>query len=74
MSAWRVALVAVSGLAYVVIFSLPLAQKMFMIDPSNVRTTTIALLIGLVGAALIEVSWWVQGALLGERRRLWKQL
>ena len=71
---WRVALVAVSGLAYVVIFSLPLAQKMFMIDPSNVRTTTIALLIGLVGAALIEVSWWVQGALLGERRRLWKQL
>lgn len=71
---WRVALVAVSGLAYVVIFSLPLAQKMFMIDPSNVRTTTIALLIGLVGAALIEVSWWVQGALLGERRQLWKQL
>ena len=33
---WRVALVAVSGLAYVVIFSIPLARETFMLDPSNV--------------------------------------
>ncbi|AMO59666.1 P-type ATPase, translocating [Mycolicibacterium phlei] len=70
---WRVALVAVSGLAYVVIFSIPLAQELFMLDISNVRTTTIALLIGLVGAAAIEVLWWVEGAVLGERRRLWRE-
>ena len=69
---WRVLLVAASGLAYVVIFSIPLAQKTFMLDPSNVRVTTIALVIGVVGAALIEVLWWVQGAFIGERRRLWK--
>jgi cation-transporting ATPase E len=69
---WRVALVSVSGLAYVVIFSIPLAQKTFMLDISNVAITAMALGIGLVGAAIIEVIWWVQGALLGERRRLWR--
>ena len=69
---WRVLLVAASGLAYVVIFSIPLAQKTFMLDPSNLAVTTIALVIGVVGAAVIEVLWWVQGAFIGERRRLWK--
>jgi cation-transporting ATPase E len=70
---WRVALVALSGLAYVVIFSIPLAQKTFMLDSSNMALTSMALGIGLVGAAAIEVIWWVQGRILGERRRLWKQ-
>jgi cation-transporting ATPase E len=70
---WRVALVASSGLAYVVIFSIPLAQKTFMLDSSNIALTSMALGIGLVGAAAIEVIWWVQGRILGERRRLWRQ-
>ncbi|WP_101952075.1 cation-translocating P-type ATPase [Mycobacterium sp. 3519A] len=70
---WRVLLVGVSGLAYVVIFSLPLAQKTFMLDPSNVKITSIAVGIGLVAAVGIEVIWWVQGRVLGERRTLWKQ-
>ena len=59
---WRVALVGISGLAYVVIFSIPLAQKTFMLDTSNLAVTSMALVIGVVGAALIEVMWWVQGA------------
>ncbi|ODR25914.1 cation-translocating P-type ATPase [Mycolicibacterium porcinum] len=69
---WRVALVAVSGLAYVLIFCLPLAQRLFMLDPTNLKVTGIALGIGLVGAGLIEVLWWVQGMVLGEKRRLWR--
>jgi cation-transporting P-type ATPase E len=69
---WRVALVAVSALAYVVIFSIPLAREKFMLDPSNVKLTATALVIGLIGAALIEVMWWLQGRILGERRRLWR--
>ncbi|WP_319456687.1 MULTISPECIES: HAD-IC family P-type ATPase [unclassified Mycobacterium] len=69
---WRVALVAVSGMAYVVIFSIPVARQAFMLDPSNVKVTATALVIGLVGAALIEVIWWVQGRTLGERRQLWR--
>jgi cation-transporting ATPase E len=70
---WRVALVSVSGLAYVVIFSIPLAQDLFMLDISNVAITSMALSIGLVGAAIIELIWWVQGAMLGERRPLWRR-
>ena len=44
-----------------------------MLDVSNVTITSMALGIGLVGAAVIEAIWWVQGAILGERRRLWRQ-
>lgn len=69
---WRVALVVASVLAYVAIFSIPLARKTFMLDPSNVQITVTALLIGVVGALLIEVIWWIQGRVLGERRRLWR--
>jgi cation-transporting ATPase E len=69
---WRIALVAVSALAYVVIFSIPLAREKFMLDPSNVALTSMALGIGVAAAVLIEVVWWVQGAVLGERRRLWR--
>ena len=69
---WRIGLVAVSALAYVVIFALPLTRKAFMLDPSNVAATTTALSIGLAAAVLVEISWWVQGRILGEPRRLWR--
>ena len=69
---WRVALVAVSGLAYVVIFSIPWAQQQFMLDTSNLALTSTALGIGLAGAGVIEVLWWLQGRWLGEPRRLWR--
>jgi cation-transporting P-type ATPase E len=69
---WRVGLVAFSGVAYVVIFALPLAREKFMLDPSNVQVTTTALAIGVVAALVIEVLWWMQGRILGEKRRLWK--
>lgn len=70
---WRVALVAASGLAYVVIFSIPPARELFMLDISNVATVSRALGVGLLGAVAVEVIWWVQGGVLGERRRLWRQ-
>jgi cation-transporting ATPase E len=66
-----VALVALSALAYVVIFSIPLAREQFMLDPSNVALTSMALGMGVAAAVLIEVIWWVQGKVLGEPRRLW---
>jgi cation-transporting ATPase E len=69
---WRIALVAVSALAYVVIFALPLAREQFMLDPSNIALTTVALVIGLIGAAAVEVSWWVHGRVIGDGRRLWR--
>ncbi|TGD87444.1 cation-translocating P-type ATPase [Mycolicibacterium sp. CH28] len=69
---WRVALVVVSGLAYVVIFAIPLARKTFMLDPSNLEVTAAGLGMGLLAAVLIEVLWWVQGRVLGEPRVLWR--
>ncbi|OBJ45430.1 magnesium-transporting ATPase [Mycolicibacterium mucogenicum] len=69
---WRIALVAASALAYVVIFSIPWAQQQFMLDPSNLALTSVAVGIGLVGAGAIEVLWWLQGRWLDEPRRLWR--
>jgi cation-transporting ATPase E len=69
---WRVALVAFSAVGYLVIFALPIAREKFMLDPSDPAVTTPAVLIGLVAAALIEASWWIQGRLLGEPRVLWR--
>ena len=56
-----------SALAYVVIFSIPFAREQFMLDPSNVALTSMALGLGVAAAALIEAIWWVQGRVLGER-------
>ena len=70
---WRVALVVVSGLAYVVIFSLPLAQQKFLLDPSNLVVTSTALGIGVVGAAAIEATWWIRAKVLGVQPRLWRE-
>jgi cation-transporting P-type ATPase E len=69
---WRLALVIASGMAYLVIFSLPLTREKFMLDPSNLVVTSTAVGIGMLGAAAIEVLWWMQGVVLGERRRLWR--
>ncbi|WP_396927431.1 HAD-IC family P-type ATPase [Mycolicibacterium sp.] len=69
---WRVALVAASGLAYVVIFAIPAARTAFMLDPSNLEATTSGVAMGLLAAGLVEVMWWVQGRVLGERRMLWR--
>ncbi len=70
---WRVGLVVGSGLAYVVIFSIPLARQKFLLDPSNVTATAVALGIGVLGAAAIEASWWIRARMLGERPRLWRR-
>jgi len=69
---WRLALVIASGLAYVAIFSIPLTRREFLLDPSNVVVTSTALGIGLLGAAAIEAVWWIRGAALGVRPRLWR--
>jgi cation-transporting ATPase E len=70
---WRIALVAGAALGYLVIFAIPLAREKFMLDPSNPEVTVPAVLIGLLAAALIEASWWIQGRVLGEPRLLWRR-
>ncbi|BBY08244.1 cation-translocating P-type ATPase [Mycobacterium noviomagense] len=70
---WRALLVALSGAAYVVIFSIPLAREQFMLDPSNIALTAIALGIGVLGAAVVEALWWWQGSASGAHPRLWRR-
>ncbi|HTQ16272.1 cation-translocating P-type ATPase [Mycobacterium sp.] len=70
---WRLALVIVSGLAYLVIFSLPWSQKKFMLDPSNLWVTATALGIGVLGAAAIEAMWWIRARMLGMKPQLWRR-
>jgi cation-transporting ATPase E len=43
-----------------------------MLDPTNLVATSMAFGIGVLAAGLIELIWWVQGAMLGEQRRLWR--
>ncbi|BCO34893.1 magnesium-transporting ATPase [Mycobacterium heckeshornense] len=70
---WRVVLVAFSGAAYVLIFSIPLARDQFMLEPSNIALTATALGIGVLGAAIVEALWWVQGSASGAPPQLWRQ-
>ncbi len=68
---WRLALVIASASAYVLIFSLPWAQRKFFLDPSNLWVTSVALGIGVLGAATIETMWWVRARILGVRPQVW---
>lgn len=70
---WRLTLVICCGLAYVGIFAIPLAREKFLLDPSNVALTSLALGVGALGAAAIEAMWWARGVLLGERPKLWRE-
>ncbi|MEE6137080.1 cation-translocating P-type ATPase [Mycobacterium sp. 050128] len=69
---WRVALIAACGLAYVAIFSIPLAQEKFLLDPSNPAVTSTALGIGALGAVAIEATWWIRARMLNIEPRLWR--
>jgi cation-transporting ATPase E len=68
-----VLLVTLSAGAYVVIFSIPFAREQFMLDPSNIALTGTALGIGVFGAAIVEVMWWLRGSPGGVPPRLWRQ-
>ncbi|ORW98352.1 magnesium-transporting ATPase [Mycolicibacter terrae] len=70
---WRLTLVIGCGLAYLGIFAIPLAREKFLLDPSNVALTSLALGIGALGAAAIEAMWWARGAIIGERPKLWRE-
>jgi cation-transporting P-type ATPase E len=70
---WRVILVALSGGAYVAIFSIPLACERFMLDPSNVALTATALAIGAFGAAIVEALWWLRGSAGAATPRPWRR-
>ncbi|SEL25685.1 HAD-IC family P-type ATPase [Rhodococcus maanshanensis] len=70
---WKVLLIAGSVGGYLILFGLPFTREFFKLDPSNIGATTTALVCGAVGIVLVEVSWWISGAIHGEQRRLFAQ-
>lgn len=69
---WKVGLVVTSGLAYLLIFSWRVTQSLFLLDVGNSRAMATGLLVGAIGAALVEAAWWIGGRVFGEPRVLWK--
>jgi cation-transporting ATPase E len=67
---WKVALIAVMSALSALMFLLPLTQRLFLLDPGNLRYTVIALVCAGVGVVLVEAVWWVSGWATGEPRRL----
>ncbi|MGA9870993.1 MAG: HAD-IC family P-type ATPase [Rhodococcus sp. (in: high G+C Gram-positive bacteria)] len=60
---WKIVLIAGSVVGYLALFTIPFCRTFFKLDPSNVALTTTALVIGAIGIALVEVSWWTSTAL-----------
>jgi cation-transporting ATPase E len=54
---WKVLLLVGSALAYVLIFSLPFAQDLFKLDPTDWSKTGIAAIASAIGIVAVEVLW-----------------
>jgi cation-transporting ATPase E len=67
---WKVALILVMSMLSALMFLTPVTQRIFLLDPGNVRYTVIALVIAAVGVVLVEAVWWLDGRLSGEPRQL----
>lgn len=64
---WKVVLIAVSVFAYIALFTIPFTREFFKLDPSNPRLTLAAFVCGAVGIVLVELAWWVQSRMSGNR-------
>ncbi|MCX7542338.1 HAD-IC family P-type ATPase [Corynebacterium sp. P5848] len=56
---WRIALIVSGAVAYVTIFSVPPLARLLFLDASDPGLLFRALVVGGVGAVLIEASWWI---------------
>ena len=64
---WKVLLVVIAYASYLLIFALPLTQRLFILDSSNTAFMRTGLLIGLATAALVELIWWLRRSWLRRR-------
>jgi cation-transporting P-type ATPase E len=67
---WKILLLVVSVVAYLVLFTVPFTREFFALDPSNVRLTTAAFVCGAIGIVLVEVAWWLSATVRGESHKL----
>jgi cation-transporting ATPase E len=67
---WKVLLLVVSALSYVVLFTVPFSRVFFKLDPSNIPNTLTAFAIGFVGIILVDLAWWAGSRRRGSKRVL----
>ncbi|WP_124039990.1 HAD-IC family P-type ATPase [Neoactinobaculum massilliense] len=68
---WKVALVLLPVAGYGIIFMGRQTQRFFQLDSSNGPLMAYGAVLGVIGAALVELIWWVLGWKFGERTHLW---
>ena len=70
---WRLGLVAFAYGFYFLVFFLPFARKPLGLDISDPWEIAFGIVAGLIGMALVELTWWVTKAIRRERPRVWAQ-
>lgn len=68
---WKVLLVMVSIGMYPTIFLWERTANLFFLDASNWSLMRWGLLAGVIGAVLIEITWWVTGLVTHEKNFVW---
>ncbi len=58
---WKIALVAIMMAGSFAMFALPITRQLFELDPGNIGHTLTASACAVVGIAIIELGWWVDG-------------
>lgn len=71
---WKALLIVVMSTLSALMFVLPLTQRLFLLDPTNLRYTAVALVCAGVGIVLVEVIWWVDGWATGEPRHVFRRV
>ncbi|MTD54619.1 HAD-IC family P-type ATPase [Amycolatopsis pithecellobii] len=64
---WKAGLITVMTATSVLMFVLPLPQRLFLLDPSQVGHTLTAFAVSAAGIVLLEIVWWVAPRVLGPR-------
>jgi cation-transporting ATPase E len=71
---WKALLIVVMSALSTLMFVLPLTRRLFLLDPTNLRYTAVALVCAGVGIVLVEVIWWVDGWATGEPRHVFRRV
>ncbi len=69
---WRLGLVIFAYAFYAACFLLPWSRDLLSLDLSNTGAMALGVGLGLLGAALVEVVWWLTAKYRGEVPRIWR--
>lgn len=70
---WRLGLVVFGYLFYATMFVWPFTQRLLTLDISNLWMMEIGILLGLIGAGVVETIFWVGARIRGETPRVWRK-